>query len=245
MLLTTGDNSYLAATPDLLDPNLFEPLRGLQARAPNLGVVGDHDIVFELGRRALVDALEWPGGGDRFDVDYGPVQFIGIGLRGEADDRAFLARALRRSTPEVRFLLVHQPLKAGNPLLPVIERSGLAAVLSGHLHAYERRSVEGAPSVPQFTVGTGGASASSFATPRSDDAAVYLREFGLPRIDVRRGGVRYRILGTTGAVRDELVSGSFTGVARVRRPLIHHPPTPRPRVPGRPAAAASARSWCA
>ena len=165
MLLTTGDNSYLAATPDLLDPNLFEPLRGLQARAPNLGVVGDHDIVFELGRRALVDALEWPGGGDRFDVDYGPVQFIGIGLRGEADDRAFLARALRRSTPEVRFLLVHQPLKAGNPLLPVIERSGLAAVLSGHLHAYERRSVEGAPSVPQFTVGTGGASASSFATP--------------------------------------------------------------------------------
>lgn len=165
MLLTTGDNSYLAATPDLFDPNLFEQLRGLQARAPNLGVVGDHDIVFELGRRALVDTLEWPGGGDRFDVDYGPVQFIGIGLRGEADDRAFLARALRRSTPEVRFLLVHQPLKAGNPLLPVIERSGLAAVLSGHLHAYERRSVEGAPSVPQFTVGTGGASASSFATP--------------------------------------------------------------------------------
>jgi hypothetical protein len=204
LLVTTGDNSYLAATANLLDRNLFTPLRELLALAPNYGVVGDHDLVFDAGRRALVEALDWPGGGDRFDLRYGPLQFVGLGLRGDRGDLPFAARALARPGPAARFVLVHQPLKAGNPLLPVLAR-GATAVLSGHLHAYERRQRPEAPGVPMLTVGTGGAPRNPRATPRSPDARVHLAEFGLLRVDVAPGRVSYRFLDPEGRERDRLI----------------------------------------
>lgn len=203
-LITTGDNSYLAAVPDLLDPNIFRPLRELMANAPNIGVVGDHDIVFPEGRRDLVGALEWPGGGDRFDWRYGPLQFIGLGLLGDAGDVPFLERALARPGPAARFVVVHQPLKAGNPVLRALAGRPVAAVLSGHLHAYERRSSPIAPGVPLLTVGTGGAPASDGNTPRSPDAAVFIPPFGLLRVDVSPGRVVFRYLDSEGTERDRL-----------------------------------------
>ena len=90
-------------------------------------------------------------------------------------------RALSRSGPAARFVLVHQPPKAGNPLLPLLAARGVTAVLAGHLHAYERRERPEAPGVPLLTVGTGGAPRSSGRTPRSDDARVHLAEYGLLR----------------------------------------------------------------
>jgi len=205
LIVTTGDNSYLIAVEDLLDENIFMPLREAMAGAPNIGVVGDHDIVLPHGQRALVEALEWPGDGERFDLRYGPVQLVGLGLRADGADLAFAERALARPGPAVRFVVVHQPPKRGNPLLPVIARAGVAAVLAGHLHAYERRERPEAPGVPLFTVGTGGARANPRATPRSDDALVYVRAFGLLAVDVEPGRVGYRFLDVDGRVRDRLV----------------------------------------
>lgn len=205
LIVTTGDSSYLVALPELLDENIFMPLREAMAVAPNIGVLGDHDIVFPHGRRALVEALEWPGGGDRYDLRYGPVQLVGIGLRADRDDLAFAARALARPGPAARFVVVHQPPKAGNPILPLLARAGVSAVLAGHLHAYERRESAEAPGVPLFTVGTGGAPASANGTPRSDDARVYLVRFGLLRVDVEPGRISYRFLDTAGRVHDTLV----------------------------------------
>lgn len=203
-LITTGDNSYLAAVPDLLDPNIFRPLRELMANAPNVGVVGDHDIVFPDGRRALVEALEWPGGGDRFDWRYGPLQFIGLGLLGDPGDVPFLRRALARPGPAARFVVVHQPLKAGNPVLRALAGAPVAAVLSGHLHAYERRESPVAPGLPLLTVGTGGAPASDGNTPRSPDASVFILPFGLLRVDVSPGRMVVRYLDAGGVERDRL-----------------------------------------
>jgi hypothetical protein len=205
LLVTTGDNSYLAATAGLLDENIFEPLRNLLAIAPNYGVVGDHDIVLPSGRRALVEALDWPGGGDRFDLRYGPLQFIGLGLRADGGDLPFARRALARKGPAARFVLVHQPPKAGNPLLPLLAGSGVTAVLAGHLHAYERRESPEAPGVPLLTVGTGGAPRSSGRTPRSADARAHLAEYGLLRVDVEPGRVSYGFIDADGRLRDQLV----------------------------------------
>lgn len=204
LLMTTGDNSYLAAVPDLLDPNIFRPLRDLMANTPHYGVVGDHDLVFEEGRRALVDALEWPGEGDRFDLRYGPLQFVGLGLLGDAGDVPFLRRALARSGPAARFVVVHQPLKPGNPVLRALAGRPVAAVLSGHLHAYERRESPDAPGLPLLTVGTGGAPASDGGTPRSPDAEVFILPFGLLRVDVSPGRVVFRYLDSEGRERDRL-----------------------------------------
>lgn len=206
LLVTAGDNAYLVALPQLLDSQIFQPLRGVLAHAPNYGVVGDHDIVFASGRRALVRAFEWPGGGGRYDLRYGPVQVVGLGLRGDAADVAFARRALARPGPLARLVTVHQPIKAGNPLLPVIAGADVTAVLAGHLHAYERRVRPEAPGVPFLTVGTGGAPRNEGRTPRSDDAVVYLAEFGVLRVRLQAEEATYEFVDVRGEVRDRFTA---------------------------------------
>jgi hypothetical protein len=205
LVLTTGDVTSLVTVSQVLDPFVFRPLREVLAGAPNYGVVGDHDILAPAGQRALVRAFDWPGLGERYVLRYGPLQVVGLGLRADSADVPFLRRALAARGPRVRFVLVHQPPKAGNPILPLLPGSGVAAVLSGHLHAYERRARPEAPGVAFFTVGTGGASASPRYTPRSPDALTYLVEHGLLRIDLGPARIVYRFLDVEGRVRDSLV----------------------------------------
>jgi hypothetical protein len=206
LVVTTGDNAYLVALPGLLDELIFRPLRGVLANAPNYGVVGDHDVVFPSGRRALTGAFEWPRGGGRYDLRYGPVQVVGLGLRADEADVAFARRALARPGPLARLVTMHQPIKAGNPLLEVIAAAGVTAVLAGHLHAYERRVRPEAPGVPFLTVGTGGAPRNDERTPRSDDAVVHLAEFGVLRARLGAGRATYEFIDLAGRVRDRLTA---------------------------------------
>ena len=216
LLVTAGDNAYFLAHPDLLDEQIFGPLRDVLAHAPNYGVVGDHDIVIPAGREAVVEAFDWPGGGERYELRYGPVQIVGLGLRADADDVAFAERALARPGPLARFVTMHQPIHAGNPLLPVIARADVTAVLAGHLHAYERRERPEAPGVPFLTVGTGGAPRNDDRTPRSPDARAHVAEFGLMRVRLHGTRATYAFVDVAGRVRDRLVSSLSPG--RARRP---------------------------
>jgi hypothetical protein len=202
LMITAGDNMYIATLPQLFDSNLFGPFRQALSGAPDYGTVGDHDIPFPGAQAALARALEWPNRGERYDLRYGPVQVVALGLRADAADVAFARRALARPGPLARFVVVHQPIKAGNPLLPVIAEARVTAVLSGHLHAYERRAVAGAPGVPFFTVGTGGAPRDDERTPRSPDAAVHLRESGLMRVHLQGTTATYAFIDLDGTVRD-------------------------------------------
>jgi len=202
LMITGGDNTYIATLPQFLDPNLFGPLRDALSGAPNYGTVGDHDIPFPTGQDALAEAMEWPNRGERYDLRYGPVQVVALGLRADADDVAFARRALARRGPLARFVVTHQPLKPGNPVLPVIAAAPVTAVLAGHLHAYERRVVPGAPDVPFFTVGTGGAPRNDDRTPRSAEAVTHLLEFGLMRVHLEGDTARYEFIDLDGDVRD-------------------------------------------
>lgn len=202
MLLTAGDNAYPFLAPQLLDDRIFGPLGPVLARMPNTGALGDHDIVLPAGRAALVEAFEWPGGGERYALRHGPLQVVVLGLQADEADLAFARRALARRGPEARIVLVHRPLLPGNPLLPLIRRARVTAVVAGHLHAYERRTMAEAPDTPVFTVGTGGGPRNPDRTPRSDDADVHIAAFGLLRIRLSAGGVDYAFVDTDGRVRD-------------------------------------------
>jgi hypothetical protein len=202
LMITGGDNTYIATLPQLLDVNLFGPLRDALSGAPNYGTVGDHDIPFPAGQDALAEALEWPNRGERYDLRYGPVQVVALGLGADVDDVAFARRALARPGPLARFVVTHRPVAAGNPLLPVIAAAPVTAVLAGHLHAYERRVVPGAPGVPFFTVGTGGAPRNDERTPRSADAVTHLPEFGVMRVHLQGDRATYAFVDVDGVVRD-------------------------------------------
>ena len=203
-----GDNIYLTAAPVLFDRNLFRPLRPLLAQGPLLGVVGDHDTLWE-GGKALADTLGWPAGGDRSVQRYGRIALITLGVEADPDDLPFLRTALAATAEaDARFVIVHRPPGANNPILPVVRAAGVAAVLSGHNHRYERRATAG---VLCLTVGTGGAPRSDGDefTPVSDDAVRSLAVFGTLRVDVARGRVAYAFIDSAGRTRDR-----FTGPAR-------------------------------
>ena len=75
------------------------------------------------------------------------------------------------------------------------------AVFSGHLHRYERRTVDG---VKTFTVGTGGQGPGSLArTKATPGAAISLLDIGALMLEVQSGGpIGYTYLDKHGSVLD-------------------------------------------
>ena len=199
--VTAGDNSYLVAAEVLLDRNIFRPLADLMASAPMYVCLGDHDTFFP-GPGALSKAFDLPEGG-RFTVHHGPIQVVVLG--DEPNDPAAIAFArkeLHAEGPAVRFVACHRPLQIGDEILPLLRETG-ATVFSGHLHRYERRTVEG---VQTFTVGTSGKGAGSLEhTKKTLGSDVSLLDIGALMVEVRADGVGYTYLDQQGGVLDHVV----------------------------------------
>src|SRR3954451_1197576 len=105
LAVTAGDNSYLIAAPQLLDRNIFGPLRPLLANAAPVIDLGDHDV-FLSGGSAVIDAFDLPGA--RFAFAYGPLQIVVLGVEAGADDVAYLQRELGRGGFTHRIVVVHK-----------------------------------------------------------------------------------------------------------------------------------------
>ncbi len=200
--VTAGDNSYLVAAGPLLDRNIFRPLADLMANAPMYVCLGDHDTFFP-GPGAISKAFDLPAGGGRHTVDWGPVQVVILGDQpNDPEAIAYARKQLGRPGPAVRFVVCHRPLQSGDAILPVL-RAAHATVFSGHLHRYERRTVDG---VQTFTVGTGGEGPGAPEhTKASPGAAVSLLDIGALMVEVRSDGVGYTFLDKRGRVLDHVV----------------------------------------
>jgi hypothetical protein len=196
---TAGDNSYLVSAPQVLDRNIFEPLHDVMLGAPLWATEGEHDLIY-AGGAAVTSALHLPGPHGRYAVRYGPVQLVLLGLQAGAEEIAFARRALAEPGPLVRFVVVHRPVQQGNPILPLLRRTGVAAIMAGHLHRYERRTVGG---VPEFTVGSSGEGpgAAEF-TKATPSATVSLLDYGCLLVEVSSADIRYTYVDERGRVRD-------------------------------------------
>jgi hypothetical protein len=198
-VMTAGDNSYLVGAPQVLDRNIFEPLHDVMLGAPLWATEGEHDLIYS-GGAAVTSALHLAGPHGRYAVRYGPVQLVLLGIEAGAPEIAFARRELAVPGPLVRFIVVHRPVQPGNPILPLLRRSGVAAILAGHLHRYERRTVGG---VPEFTVGTSGEGpgAAEF-TKATPGASVSLLDYGSLLVEVTSGGIGYTFVDERGRVLD-------------------------------------------
>jgi predicted phosphodiesterase len=198
LVVTAGDNSYLSGPDFLLDRNVFRPMAELMRNAPVYIGLGDHDAL-PPGDGAIRDAFDLPPGG-RHVVEHGPLQVVILGDQADKEGRRFARAALARPGFRHRFVVVHHPPQTGQPLVRLARRAGVEAILSGHLHRYERRTVDG---VRAFTVGTGGGRIGEEEFTRATpEAAVSLTEYGHLRIDVRGPSVSYAFVDATGRVRD-------------------------------------------
>lgn len=202
LAVTAGDNSYLSAAGILLDRNVFRPLEELMRNAPVYIGLGDHEAL-PPGDGAIREAFDLPPSG-RFAVAHGPVQVVILGDRADEEGLAFARRALARPGFRHRFLVQHRPPTPGQPLLDVARAGDVDAIISGHLHRYERRVVDG---VLAFTVGTGGGRIGEDEFTRATPEAVEsLTDFGHLRIDLRGDAVDYAFVDAAGRVRDRLRS---------------------------------------
>jgi hypothetical protein len=133
-------------------------------------------------------------------VRYGPVQLVLLGLEAGASEIGFARKALAEPGALARFIVVHRPIQPGNPILPLLRRAGVAAILPGHLHRYERRMVGG---IPEFTVGTSGEGpgAAEF-TKATPGAAISLLDYGSLLVDVSTSGTAYTFVDERGRVLD-------------------------------------------
>jgi hypothetical protein len=198
LAVTAGDNSYLTAAGALLDRNIFRPLADVMRNAPVYVGLGDHEAL-PPGDGAIRDAFDLPPGG-RYAVAHGPVQAVILGDQADAEGVAFARRELARPGFRHRFVVVHRPPRSGQPLLDVARAAGVRAILSGHLHRYERRVVDG---VRAFTVGTGGAPLGRGEFTRATEGAeISLTDFGHLRVTVAGGRVDYAFVDQTGRVLD-------------------------------------------
>ncbi len=198
LVLTAGDNSYLTAADVLLDRNIFRPHAETMRHAPLYVGLGDHDRL-PPGDGAIREAFDLPPGG-RYAVAHGPVQVVVLGDQADEEGLAFARRELARPGFRHRFVVVHHPPRPGDALPALARRAGVAAILSGHLHRYERRAVNG---VRAFTVGTGGAPLGRGEfTEATEEARVSLTDFGHLRVQVRGRRVDYAFVDRTGRVLD-------------------------------------------
>jgi hypothetical protein len=202
LFLSAGDNAYLLASPPLLDRAIFSPLRSLLAEAAPVVALGEHDLAWNDGA-AVISALHLPG--HHYSVQYGPVQVVVLGLQADRSALDYATATLGRGCSPacpVRLVLVHRPIDASNPIMPLLRRRHVAAIVAAHLHRYERHDRAG---VLQFTVGTGGEGpgGAQFTRP-TPDAIVSLLAYGFLQIEIRGDAISYRFVDESGRVRDRV-----------------------------------------
>jgi hypothetical protein len=201
MFLSAGDNAYLLAAPPFLNRAIFDPLRALLGEAPMVAALGEHDLAYRDGA-AVISALHLPG--HQYAVQYGPVQVVVLGLEADASALTYASHTLGRCQGPcpVRFVLTHRPVSADNPIMPLLRRRHVAAILAGHLHRYERHVRAG---VLEFTIGTGGEGPGDEAnTQATPDAQVSFLAYGFLRIGIAGDRISYRFVDERGRVRDRV-----------------------------------------
>jgi hypothetical protein len=201
LFLSGGDNAYLLAAPPFLDRAIFRPLHDLLAEAPAVVALGEHDLAYRDGA-ALISALDLPG--HHYSVQYGPVQVVVLGLQSDPSALAYATKTLGRCRGPcpVRFVLIHRPIAANDPIMPLLRRRHVAAILAAHLHRYERHVRAG---VLEFTIGTGGEGPGArLATLPTPDALVSFIAYGYLRIGIQGSRISYQFIDQNGRVRDQV-----------------------------------------
>ena len=206
---TAGDNSYLVAAPQVLDRNIFDPLHDADAGRAALGDRG----------RARPDLLRRGRG----HVGAPPPRAARHGTRSGTGRCSSCCSGSRRARPRSSSRAGCSPSRGRScasssstgrcsPGTRSCRSSagGVAAILAGHLHRYERRTVGGVPSSRSGRAARGRARRSS---PRPRRAPrISLLDYGSLLVEVSSGGIATRSSTSAGACS--------TGGQNVRWPRI-------------------------
>jgi acid phosphatase len=204
---TTGDN-FSVPLGTATEANFTRPERCLVARGLTwYAAWGNHDVHAAGTAEALGSPRRYRA------VVRGPVLLL-ILDGNDPDDPAqlrFIRRRLAAATQPVRIVAFHQPIRTAGPhppaeaarrlWEPLFRRAGVALVLQGHNHLYERLEVDG---ITYVTTGGGGAQVYPCIRPAEGLRRCAFRHHFLV-VDASAGGAAVRAVTPGGATIERVL----------------------------------------
>ncbi len=243
-LVHVGDLAYPHGTALQLDRRFFRAYRRLLERVPLFPAPGNHDLLRSSAYRTVFGPAAAGGEDDlRYAWSWGDAGFVSLDTPGVAaggGGLAWTAAALASFAPSAwRIAAVHEPpfspgvkgIKEGlrRTLEPILERGGVALLLTGHEHLYARTDpvcevVPEARVVEVITGGGGGASLDQPVPQPKFATVLSTTHYVLVHVDAKR--IVLRAIGLDGRVLDRarLVRGAATP-CRQGRWRLGKPPT--------------------
>jgi tartrate-resistant acid phosphatase type 5 len=219
-IVTTGDNNYPRGEARTIDANIGQyyhtfiaPYRGRYGPGADRNrffpVLGNHDWA-AAGARPYLEYFDLPGNERYYDVRWGPVHLFLLdsdphepdGITADSRQARWLAERLKASDAPWRLVVMHHPpyssgLHGSTPALQwPFAAWGVAAVLAGHDHVYERIERDG---VLYFVNGLGGHPARyPFRAPVPGSRVRYWAQHGAMRVEANACRITFEFITVDG-----------------------------------------------
>jgi hypothetical protein len=232
LLCHVGDLIYPRGRPEDHPRKFFQPYAELLAAAPLYLSLGNHEYRMpgvDPVPASFILPANGPAGtspGRNYWFDYGDARFAAIDSN---DDEPFfrdtiapwLDALLQSAGDKWTFVLFHEPVhtqskypparKLLTTIVPILERHGVALVMSGHNHLYERSQPirDGHPVTDGYgtvyiTTGAGGANLAEVVLPMPETIAAWNdQEHSFTLVDVSADRLDVRQVSESGRTIDE------------------------------------------
>ncbi|CAN5914763.1 hypothetical protein BH11MYX4_BH11MYX4_54200 [soil metagenome] len=222
LIITVGDNDY--GIPHRYDDwtgQFFHSFIAPYAGAYGAGaaenaffpVLGNHDWDGDDGAQ-FFDFFTLPGNERYYELDRGPLHLVFIdsdprepdGTDPVSTQGMWAQAALAASAAPFKFVVFHHPAYTSGGATPGMDWPfkawGANAVLTGHVHNYERlRSPDG---LDYFVVGQGGVSTSPYGAIHPASRVRYNVKDGAQLVEIGAAHARFRYYDVSGTLVDEL-----------------------------------------
>lgn len=223
LIVTVGDNDY--GTPHQYDAwtgQYFHAFIAPYAGAYGAGaavnaffpVLGNHDWDGDDAAQYL-DFFTLPGNERYYELDRGPLHLVFLdsdarepdGITPDSVQGLWAQAALAASAAPFQLVVFHHPAYTSGGATPAMdwpfEAWGANAVLTGHIHNYERlRSADG---LDYFVVGQGGFSTSPYGAIHPASKVRYNVNDGAQLVEVGARHARFRYYDVSGTLVDDFV----------------------------------------
>jgi len=223
LVITTGDNNHPDGAASTIDQNIGQyyhdfifPYTGVYGAGANANrffpTLGNHDWIAS-GAIPYFDYFVLPGNERYYDVSEGPVQLLALdsdphepdGVSSTSKQAAWLQSRLAASSACWKLVYFHHaPFSSGDDVPSIwmqwpFAAWGADAVLSGHVHTYERILVNG---FPYFVNGLGDSRQYAFETPVAGSQVRYNASPGAMRVTATWTTITYEFFATDGRMID-------------------------------------------
>jgi len=222
LIVTVGDNDY--GIPHRYDDwtgqffhSFIAPYNG--AYGPGavdnafFPAIGNHDWDDDNGAQYF-GFFELPGNERYYELDRGPLHLVFLdsdprepdGITPSSTQGAWAEAALAASAAPFQFVVFHHPAYTSGGRTPAMDWPfktwGADAVLTGHVHNYER--LHSADGLEYFVVGQGGAGTSAFGAIHPASTLRYNAKDGAQLVEVGAAHARFRYYNVDGALIDDI-----------------------------------------